>query len=222
MAEMNDIGKYQIWAGKQMDINTALDISGQIDVAGEAIFGRWEPRVNQGNIQILASKANVDEKILFTTFTSNLAGDIKDNLRKICSIEEMQKIEVVNLDAWVSGFLHSEGYENQIVYDTEINQAWDDVLEFSGNPAEMLPEFYKDEWIKVVQEQEVYTKEQYLKAPRLGRGIRLDRKKRIQVWSVFEEYMNVMNEKQQRDAELAVYECRKILEHRYKVCKGIP
>ena len=28
--------------------------------------------------------------------------------------------------------------------------------------------------------------------------------------------MNVMNEKQQRVAELAVYECRKILEHRYK------
>lgn len=188
--------------------------SGPARVLGGAGTGKTVVAMHRA--KQFAEKASTDEKILFTTFTSNLVGDIKENLRKICSIEEMRKIEVVNLDAWVSGFLHSEGYENQIVYDTEINQAWDDALELSGNPAEMLPEFYKDEWIKVVQAQEVYTKEQYLKAPRLGRGIRLDRKKRIQVWAVFEEYMNVMNEKQQRDAELAVYECRKILEHRYK------
>src|SRR6478609_5382980 len=38
------------------------------------------------------------DRILFTTFTKNLAEDILQNLRKICSVELLRKIEVINLD----------------------------------------------------------------------------------------------------------------------------
>ena len=37
------------------------------------------------------------QKILFTTYTRNLAEDIKDNLRKICTNEEMKKIDNVTI-----------------------------------------------------------------------------------------------------------------------------
>lgn len=76
----------------------------------------------------------------------------------------------------------------------------------TGNP--------KDEWVKVVQAQEVYDKVSYCKASRIGRGVRLDRKVRMQIWDVFDEYQNIMNEKLQRDVETAMYECRKILENK--------
>lgn len=152
------------------------------------------------------------QKILFTTYTRNLAEDIKDNLRKICTNEEMKKIEVINLDAWVANFLHQQGYEYQIVYNSESDKAWEDALAFAGGELTFIQNFYKDEWIKVVQAQEVYDKVAYCKAPRLGRGVALDRKKRMQVWEVFEEYQNLMNERQQRDIETAMYECRKIIE----------
>ena len=153
-------------------------------------------------------------RILFTTYTKNLAEDIKDNLRKICTPEEMKKIEVINLDAWVSNFLRQQGYEYQVVYNTESDNAWEDALAFVGADLTFIQNFYKDEWIKVVQSQEAYTKEAYIRAPRLGRGVRLDRKKRLQVWEVFEEYQNLMNERQQRDIETAMYECRKIIEQK--------
>ena len=133
------------------------------------------------------------QKILFTTYTRNLAEDIKDNLRKICTNEEMKKIEVINLDAWVANFLHQQGYEYQIVYNSESDKAWEDALAFAGGELTFIQNFYKDEWIKVVQAQEVYDKVAYCKAPRLGRGVALDRKKRMQVWEVFEEYQNLMN-----------------------------
>lgn len=42
-----------------------------------------------------------------------------------------------------------------------------------------------------------------------ARGVRLDRKVRMQIWDVFDEYQNIMNEKLQRDVETAMYECRK-------------
>lgn len=66
-----------------------------------------------------------------------------------------------------------------------------------------------------MQAQEAYTKEKYVKASRIGRGLRLDRIKRMKVWSVFEEYMNLMDEKKLRDSEFAMYECRIILEKQF-------
>lgn len=164
--------------------------------------------------KMLASNLNSDGKILFTTYTKNLAEDIKDNLRKICSAEEMKKIDIINLDAWVSNFLRRQGYEYQIVYDEEVDKAWRDAIAIAGGELSFVENFYKDEWVKVVQAQEVYDKVAYCKAPRIGRGVRLDRKVRMQIWDVFEEYQNIMNEKLQRDVETAMYECRKILENK--------
>ena len=164
--------------------------------------------------KMLASNLNSDGKILFTTYTKNLAEDIKDNLRKICSAEEMKRIDIINLDAWVSNFLRRQGYEYQIVYDEEVDKAWRDAIAIAGGELSFVENFYKDEWVKVVQAQEVYDKVAYCKAPRIGRGVRLDRKIRMQIWDVFDEYQNIMNEKLQRDVETAMYECRKILENK--------
>ena len=162
--------------------------------------------------KMLASSLGSEGKILFTTYTKNLAEDIKDNLRKICTAEEMKRIDIINLDAWVSNFLRRQGYEYQIVYDDEVDKAWKDAIAIAGGDLSFVENFYKDEWVKVVQAQEVYDKVAYCKVPRLGRGVRLDRKVRMQLWDVFDEYQNIMNEKQQRDVETAMYECRKIIE----------
>ena len=164
--------------------------------------------------KMLASNLNSDGKILFTTYNKNLPEDIKDNLRKICSAEEMKRIDIINLDAWVSNFLRRQGYEYQIVYDEEVDKAWRDAIAIAGGELSFVENFYKDEWVKVVQAQEVYDKVAYCKAPRIGRGVRLDRKIRMQIWDVFDEYQNIMNEKLQRDVETAMYECRKILENK--------
>lgn len=164
--------------------------------------------------KMLASNLESNGKILFTTYTKNLAEDIKDNLRKICSAEEMKRIDIINLDTWVSNFLRRQGYEYQIVYDEEVDKAWRDAIAIAGGDLSFVENFYKDEWVKVVQAQEVYDKVSYCKASRIGRGVRLDRKVRMQIWDVFDEYQNIMNEKLQRDVETAMYECRKILENK--------
>lgn len=93
-------------------------------------------------------------------------------------------------------------------------KAWRDAIAIAGGDLNFVENFYKDEWVKVVQAQEVYDKVSYCKASRIGRGVRLDRKVRMQIWDVFDEYQNIMNEKLQRDVETAMYECRKILENK--------
>lgn len=53
-------------------------------------------------------------RVLFTTFTRSLATDIRSNLTKICSSEELQRIEVVNLDRWVMNFLKTQGLQVRV------------------------------------------------------------------------------------------------------------
>lgn len=188
------------------------NFNGPARVLGGAGTGKTVVAMHRA--KMLASKLESNEKILFTTYTKNLAEDIKDNLRKICSAEEMKRIDIINLDAWVSNFLRRQGYEYQIVYDEEVDKAWRDAIAIAGGDLSFVENFYKDEWVKVVQAQEVYDKVSYCKASRIGRGVRLDRKVRLQIWDVFDEYQNIMNEKLQRDVETAMYECRKILENK--------
>jgi len=148
---------------------------------------------------------------LFTTFTANLAGDIKDNLRKICTVEELRRIEVIHLDAWVSQFLRENDFSYTIVYDDVTEKLWEDAIARSGESIDLPPSFYSDEWAKVVAAHEAFTREKYLKVMRIGRGTRLDRKTRMQIWNVFDEYLSLMKEQQVRDVDTAMYECSVVL-----------
>lgn len=184
--------------------------SGPVRVLGGAGTGKTVVAMHRS--KWIAGQLDGKDKVLFTTFTANLAGDIKDNLRKICTVEEQKHIEVINLDAWVAQFLREQGYSYSIAYEDILTEIWEEAITLSGEDTEFSAGFFAEEWSKIVNAQEAFSLELYLKASRLGRGTRLDRKKRMQVWRVFEEYQNIMKEKQLRDVETAMYECRKILE----------
>lgn len=193
--------------------------SGSARVLGGAGTGKTVVAMHRA--KYLASELKGKERILFTTFTANLASDIKENLRKICTLEEIRKIEVINLDAWVTQFLREHGYSAEIAYSEDLQNLWEDAVSMHDFDNEFPVNFYEEEWNRVVVAQEAFTLEKYVKATRNGRGTRLDRKKRIQIWKVFESYQNLMKERQIRDVNTAMYECRLLAaktpaESRYK------
>lgn len=183
--------------------------SGSARVLGGAGTGKTVVAMHRA--KHLAAKLTGDQRILFTTFTANLASDIRDNLRKICSVEEMKKIEVIHLDAWVNQFLKETGFTAQIGYDEEINPLWDRALLLADVDLPFGVSFYAEEWNRIVIAQEALSLEKYVKAVRNGRGTRLDRKKRMMIWKVFENYQNLMKENQIRDINTAMYESSKLL-----------
>ena len=185
------------------------EYSGPARVLGGAGTGKTVVAMHRA--KHLAAELSASQKILFTTFTANLAADIRENLRKICTIEELRKIEVVHLDAWVNGFLRESGFSAQIDYDN-ISSLWEKALIMADVDLPYDTGFYEEEWNRVVISQEALSLEKYVKAARNGRGTRLDRKKRILVWKVFEAYQNLMKENQIRDINTAMYESRKLLE----------
>lgn len=193
--------------------------SGAARVLGGAGTGKTVVAMHRA--KQLAAGLKDKERILFTTYTANLALDIKDNLRKICTMDELRRIDVINLDAWVAQFLREHGYSAEIAYDDKITKIWEDAVAANDFSGEFPVSFYEDEYNRVVVAQEAFTLEKYVKATRTGRGTRLDRKKRMQIWKVFKAYQNMMKEQQVRDINTAMYECRMLLlksnsETRYK------
>jgi hypothetical protein len=153
-------------------------------------------------------------RVLFTTFTRNLAADIKANLRKICSEETFSRIEVTNLDRWVSGFLRKKGYGFEINFGTRTWPLWEKALALAPPEHGLEPSFYREEWEQVIQPQEITTVSEYFRATRIGRGTRLNRKARKEVWAVFEEYRLLLDENGLREPDDAMRDAFQLLDQK--------
>jgi hypothetical protein len=124
--------------------------------------------------------------VLFTTFTRNLATDIRANLTKICSPEELQRIEVIHLDGWVMKFLKSQGLQVRVFNDEARDSCWSLAMDVADTSLGLDERFYREEWKDVVLAQGCRSRDEYLMARRVGRGTRLSRPQRAQIWPVFD------------------------------------
>ena len=149
-------------------------------------------------------------RILFTTFTRNLATDIENNLRSICSPEEMSRIEVKNLDRWVAGFLRGRRYEFQTQYGRN-REAWQRALDCKPPELGLPDSFFEDEWVQVIQANGVTNEQEYRQVSRVGRGTRLGRSARVEVWPVFEEYRAQLAERGLKEVDDAYRDAAALL-----------
>ncbi len=179
------------------------DKNGAVRVLGGAGTGKTVVAMHRAK-WLAENRLQQDEKILFTTYTKNLAQDIHDNLKALCGEKLLQHIEVTNLDAWVNLFLRQQGYGFEIVYDEKkLDELWEranaDInLSFIEEPEKQMA-FFKEEWQQVIQPQSIFTLEEYKRAKRTGRGTRLSRQERIQIWPIFERYRSLLTEHQYKE-----------------------
>lgn len=187
------------------------DWNGPVRVLGGAGTGKTVAAIHRA--KWIASNLPIDDrKILFTTFTKNLATDIYENLRKICSDEVLQRIEVKNLDQWVYEFLYKNGYQDTIVYSDETEKLWEDALLVKPSNLELSDSFFKEEWERVIQPQSITSLQDYIKASRVGRGTRLSRAQRKEVWEVFEEYKLLLSKRNFKEPSDAMRDARTLIE----------
>ncbi len=154
-------------------------------------------------------------RVLFTTFTRNLASDIKMNLASICSNQTLENIEVINLDRWVNRYLHQQKYEYRVVYDRDDTREglWLRAMDLIPSDLSFPDAFYREEWERVIQPQGVLSLESYKRASRIGRGTRLSRSDRVKIWPVFEEYRNLMLQHRLKEIDDAYRDAAMLLQH---------
>ena len=163
--------------------------NGPVRVLGGAGTGKTVVAMHRA--RWLARNLPEGERILFVTFTRNLAADIENNLRSICSPQEMRRIDVTNLDRWVYGFLRRRNIDFQIVYNRDQapwNVIWQQALALRDPGLDLPVAFYANELDQIVLSNGITTEADYLRVPRKGRGTPLRRAQRARVWPVFEDY----------------------------------
>ena len=189
------------------------DRSGPVRILGGAGTGKTVLAMHRA--KWLAENRTLDsKKVLFTTFTKNLALDIEDNLKTLCSPKTMAKIEVRNLDAWVHGFMRSRKLEHKIVYGRSKDgalQAWQAALATKDSSIDLPPTFYEQELEQVILAQGVTSKDEYRAVRRTGRGVILSRAKRDAIWPVFEEYRGQLTSRKLKEVDDAYREISDLL-----------
>lgn len=193
------------------------DVQGAIRVLGGAGTGKTVVAMHRAK-WLVERLQNPGERILFTTFTKNLALDIREHLRQLCTPEQMRRIEVINLDAWVQQFLKKQGYDLRLVYQIPLHSdkakaAWQEALEQQPGGLEFSEAFYRDEWEQVISAQGVTTLRDYFKASRVGRGTALDRTSRQKIWPIFQSYRLKLQDAGLRDVNDAYRDAREMLVH---------
>lgn len=187
--------------------------NGPVRVLGGAGTGKTVVAMHRA--KYLASQINLfdDQKILFTTYTKNLAIDIYENLKKICDEETLSKIEVKNLDQWVYEFLNKHGYKNEIVYENKTAELWERAVASRDNTLDLEDSFFKEEWERVIQKHAISTLNDYIKVSRAGRGTRLSRAQRKLIWDVFEQYRLLLSAKDYKEPSDAMRDVRVLLKN---------
>jgi AAA domain/UvrD-like helicase C-terminal domain len=189
------------------------DRSGPVRVLGGAGTGKTVLAMHRAK-WLAENRTAEGKKVLFTTFTKNLAADIEQNLKTLCSPTTMGHIEVKNLDAWVHGFMRSRKLEHRIVYDRKqdgAKQAWQAALAVRDTKLDLLENFYEAELEQVVLAQGITSREQYRVARRTGRASVLSRNMRDAVWPVFEEYRGQLSSRKLKEVDDAYREVADLL-----------
>ena len=207
--------KWRIFLHPSQERLARWDVNGPVRVLGGA--GTGKTVVAMHRVRYLASEVYADktDRILFTTFTGNLAQNIERNLRELCG-SEMERVEVVHLHAWAVRFMRTQGVQYSIVNSQQQNECWEEAIAVS-NVDGWDAGFLRQEWEEVVQANGIRTKEEYLRVHRLGRGRTLSRPDRARVWSVFDEYREALENRGMVEWVDVIRETRRYLEQQNQI-----
>lgn len=197
------------------------DWNGPVKVTGGAGTGKTVVAMHRAARLARQYAALPGKPVLFTTFTKTLAEDIRQHLQMLCTPQELEKIQVVNLDQWALGLLRRFGYRNELLYkESDRKRYWQAAMSAMPAGIDLSAAFMRAEFERVVLPQGCETADQYMRASRIGRGGQLARAMRKSIWPVFAEYRAQLQAANLREPEEAFREACQLLE-REKPVLGI-
>ncbi|WP_327730008.1 AAA family ATPase [Streptomyces sp. NBC_00487] len=132
-----------------------------------------------------------DESILLTTFTRDLATDLRGSLELLIPDDRLRaKIRVTNVDALANQIVRANRSGTPLAIITsqkDVAARWDRIARQLG--IDFTDVFLDQEWRHVILAQDLRSPETYLKASRSGRGTPLGPLKRAQVWRAVEAFV---------------------------------
>ena len=203
------LAKWRVFLHPSQEQLVSRKFNGPARVLGGAGTGKTVVAMHRARHLVEKVFTDPTDRILFTTFTANLAEDIEENLQTLCG-DKPERIDVVHLHAWAVRFMRTQDVEYNIAADDDIRECWDEALSTSGI-ADWEPGFLRQEWDTVVQANGIDKKQDYLRVSRVGRGSVLSRSDRVKVWKLFDEFREALKTRGLLEWVDVIRETRKFL-----------
>ncbi len=195
-----DFAKWRVWLHPlQRKLATHEGWNGPFRVTGGAGTGKTVTAIHRARFlakQLESTGADAKLKVLFTTFTRNLAQTIEGQLIQLAGPSITDRVHVVNLDTLARAVVAATDSGRKFVNSSKVTpeyqleQLWRTAAQSSKGSWD--PGFLNDEWSEVVLGNGIVDEAEYLRVARSGRSQRLTRPQRGDVWLAIEQFQLLM------------------------------
>ena len=170
-----------------------MDAEGPMMVKGPAGTGKTVVVVHRAK-WLLENKFTGNERILITTFNKSLESVINEMLKRICTQEQMCRLDVLYFDQWLQDAWKKIGggkilYREEEIKD-ELKNLFRRRLKIARGKGQIDvardDDFIEHEYDYIVQEYKIRTEEEYLKAIRPKKFGVLRQEERSKLWKIFQ------------------------------------
>ena len=133
------------------------------------------------------------QRVLLTSFVSTLCENLQRNLRKLCTPDELSRITVSTVHKQALDLVRKSNPKLRVAQPEETEALLDSLRPLHA--ANFEESFVRSEWESVIQQQGLRTWDEYRAARRTGRGRGLSVSERKDLWRLFGEVYNRLDER---------------------------
>ena len=173
------------------------DYNGPARVTGGAGTGKTIVAIHRAVHLAREADSAAGRPILFTTYTKNLSQAIERDLIDLAGTSLASGVDVINVDALAFRIVRDEEQASPVIArGQDVEHITKRLLEERGLP--YAANFVINEWEQIVIARSCASRSDYFGVSRAGRGIRLNRRQRAEVWKVIEELTRELTESGKR------------------------
>lgn len=161
---------------------------GSFQLKGAAGTGKTVVAMHRAKFLLENVYTESEDKVLFTMFSNKLSESVGSNLRNMCSLEDLRRIDVVNLHSWLAKYLRGHGVHFEIIKYKERVRILDQSIKIYGEELEISVKEVADEIDSVISYHGITTLEEYLRVSRKGMGRKLGKRQRETMWRIARGY----------------------------------
>lgn len=192
----DDFARWQVFLHPAQRAIVRRSYSGPARVSGGPGTGKTIVALHRVKWLVRRLPAGSGKAILFTTFNKNLAADLEHRLVLLGGPELLERVEVVNIDRLATQIVSEarHGTRPQWMDDDKAIDLWRELLLELGE-TRWDAEFLHDEWSQIVLGHAIDSRQDYFSARRAGRGRKLNREQRAEIWQLVEQYTKRLEER---------------------------
>lgn len=159
--------------------------NGPVKVTGGAGTGKTVVAIHRARFlaRQLVQSGDPTGRILVATYTNSLSANLERTLKSFCSADEFKRIHVSTVDSYAHQTLAAAGIKLRPIDDAALRAKAADVAAMTAlDDIGLDGRYLVSEWDQIVLGRDLRSLADYATSPRPGRGRRLTRPQRKQVW----------------------------------------